>query len=167
VIVLGALGGIVVIAAVSAAATRETILIRGDALRRLSVCFVGATVPVAALVPGETIAWVFVALALGAVSLLTRARWFLIHARPEETSQSVTESLQRVRAPFETHGGRVEVASSARPARLLVSPARLGVQSLLFDDGWRENRPRLARHLLAKRFRGILPAVRIRIGGAR
>ena len=165
-IVLGALLATVLIAAASSVRTSEAILLRGSELGHLALFFIVASALIVVVVPGEVIGWALTALLLLAMALAARGRWFLIHATQKHALERITEAFTRIRVTFVPAPDRVSVVLPTRTVRLLLSPTRAGTCSLLFDGDWQENRLTLARSLLAKRFRTVLPELTIRIGGA-
>ncbi len=166
-IVLGALLAILLIAVASALRTSEAILLRGDEIGHLALFFIAASGLIVVETPEEVSSWALTSVALGVVTLVTRDRWFVIHAAPEQVREQVIDALGRIRVPCRMGRDRVDVALPTRTAALLISPSRADICSLRFEGAWRERRLTLARALLAKRFGTVLPAITIRIGGAR
>ena len=154
---------VVAVAARTVATAREAVLVRGGNVLRVNAAFVGALLVAAALDAGPSFAIVFAGV-VAAVALAMRGRWLIFRSDAETTRSLIEDSFSRVHVQYARDGERFVVVGGTRPV-LRVSSVWLGIQSLKFDRGWRENRPALARSLLAKRFRGPLPELRVRIGG--
>jgi hypothetical protein len=153
---------LVVVGIVTVGSARRPVLLRGATLLRLNTLFAVASSFIALADPTQRPPAVALLAFLGLVTLAVRDRWIVFLRAMPDVLPLVDESLSRVRVSFTSDEDRFVIVGGAA---LRVSTILPGVRALRFDGDWRERRLALARSLLAKRFRGPLPELHIRLGG--
>jgi hypothetical protein len=137
---------------------RETMLLRGEQVFRLTVVF--ALVSLIAL----AIRWVWpapgvVAFWAGslACSLLIRGRWILVHHHPRTTAELLEGALTMLLISSERTGSGYTLKLGDRPAIVTVRGMVPGIALLTFAVPGGHKKVQLLRALLAKRFRPVFP----------
>jgi hypothetical protein len=153
---------LLVVGAITVGTARRPVLLRGATLLRLNGLFAVVSLLIALADPNQRPPAVTFVAFLGLVTLAVRGRWIVFLRGTPDVLPLIDESLSRLRVSFTRDEDRFAIAGGAA---LRVSAILPGVRALRFDGDWRERRLSLARSLLAKRFRGPLPELRIRVGG--
>jgi hypothetical protein len=164
VIVVLAYLALLLLAAITIATRPEAMLVRGEVLLRVNLAFLVA-LAIAAIVAVELRPLAIGAAAAHAASwAYLRDRWILLKSERAATRQAIETAFARIRVPYTTDNESYVLTATPRTI-LRASRGASGARTLRFEGRWRENKPALARSLLAKGFRGVLPEPRIRIGG--
>jgi hypothetical protein len=137
---------------------RETTLLRGERMFRLTAVFVmvalvSLAIPRVRPAPGVVAFWA----ASMACSTLIRKRWILFHYDLRTTAEVLEAAMTMLLIPFERAGPRYTLTIDERPAVVSVwrIVPRIALLTFAAHDG--HKKMELFRALLAKRLRPVFP----------
>lgn len=137
-------------------------LLTGRGWLRLNLAFLAVAALVGVRDRGSLLAWVGLDAVMLALSWAVWRRWLLFKPEAGRTALLIEGALRRVRVPFRKHDDTYQLLIGSAPLSLEAGFHLPGLQVLKFDGDWNQNKARLAAALLAKRFRGVFPVLKLR-----
>jgi hypothetical protein len=162
-LLLASYAGFAALAAASILASRQPVLLKGVTLARFNFLFALLFLLVGVLQrEALPLGLVAAGVLLGAAWPIRRP-WLIFRATPGQISSLVESSLARMLIRFEGSGRAYALAVRNANASIRVSSPFPGIHFIRFNGDWRHRKARLAAQLMAKRLRGIIPLITIRV----